>query len=32
VVEGEARGETGEVFYITRVEGSTLRVAKQKPA
>jgi membrane protein implicated in regulation of membrane protease activity len=29
VVEGEARGETGEVFYITRVEGSTLRVAKR---
>jgi membrane protein implicated in regulation of membrane protease activity len=29
VVEGEARGEAGEVFYITRVEGSTLRVAKR---
>lgn len=29
VVDGEARGEAGEVFYITRVEGSTLRVAKR---
>jgi membrane protein implicated in regulation of membrane protease activity len=29
VVEGEARGEAGEVFYITRVEGNTLRVAKR---
>ena len=35
VIEGEPgrdfRGETGEVFYITRVEGSTLRVAKRVP-
>ena len=30
VVEGEFRGETGEVFYIRAVEGSTLHVAKQK--
>jgi len=29
IIEGEARGEAGEVFYITRVEGSTLRVAKR---
>jgi membrane protein implicated in regulation of membrane protease activity len=29
VVDGEARGEAGEVFYITRVEGNTLRVAKR---
>lgn len=29
VIEGEARGEAGEVFYITRVDGSTLRVAKR---
>lgn len=25
-------GESGEVFYITRVDGNTLRVAKRKPA
>jgi membrane protein implicated in regulation of membrane protease activity len=35
VIEGEAgrdfRGEAGEVFYITRVEGSTLRIAKRAP-
>jgi membrane protein implicated in regulation of membrane protease activity len=30
VVDGEARGEAGEVFFITRVDGNTLRVAKQK--
>src|SRR5262245_46678400 len=30
VVEGEFRGEAGEVFYIRAVEGNTLRVAKQK--
>ena len=29
VIEGDARGEAGEVFYITRVDGSTLRVAKR---
>jgi membrane protein implicated in regulation of membrane protease activity len=32
VIEGEARGEAGETFYITRVDGNTLRVAKQKAA
>ena len=26
------RGEAGEVFYITGVDGSTLHVAKRKPA
>jgi membrane protein implicated in regulation of membrane protease activity len=31
VIEGESRGEAGEVFYITAVDGSTLRVAKQQP-
>jgi membrane protein implicated in regulation of membrane protease activity len=30
VVDGDARGEAGEVLYITRVDGNTLRVAKQK--
>lgn len=30
VVEGEFRGEAGEVFYIRAVEGNTLRIAKQK--
>ena len=32
VIEGEFRGETGEVFYIRAVAGNTLRVAKQQPA
>jgi membrane protein implicated in regulation of membrane protease activity len=32
VVEGEFRGEAGEVFYIRSVDGNTLRVAKQKAA
>jgi membrane protein implicated in regulation of membrane protease activity len=32
IVEGEFRGETGEVFYIRAVEGNTLHVAKHKPA
>jgi membrane protein implicated in regulation of membrane protease activity len=32
VVEGDFRGESGEVFYIRSVAGNTLRVAKQKPA
>jgi membrane protein implicated in regulation of membrane protease activity len=32
IVEGEFRGEAGEVFYIRAVEGNTLRVAKHKPA
>ncbi len=36
VIEGEPGrdfgGESGEVFFITRVEGNTLRVAKRKPA
>ena len=30
IVEGEFRGEAGEVFYIRAVEGNTLRVAKQR--
>lgn len=32
IVEGEFRGETGEVFYIRAVAGNTLRIAKHKPA
>jgi membrane protein implicated in regulation of membrane protease activity len=32
VVDGEFRGEAGEVFYIRSVSGNTLHVAKQKPA
>jgi membrane protein implicated in regulation of membrane protease activity len=32
IVEGESRGEAGEVFYIRAVSGNTLHVAKQKPA
>jgi len=32
VIEGEARGEAGEIFYITRIDGNTLRVAKHTPA
>jgi membrane protein implicated in regulation of membrane protease activity len=32
VVEGEFRGEAGEVFYIRSVAGNTLRVAKEKAA
>ena len=32
IVEGEFRGEAGEVFYIRAVAGNTLRVAKQKTA
>lgn len=32
IVEGEFRGEAGEVFYIRAVAGNTLRVAKQKAA
>jgi membrane protein implicated in regulation of membrane protease activity len=32
IVEGEFRGETGEVFYIRAIAGNTLRVAKQKAA
>ena len=32
VVEGEFRGEAGEIFYIRAVAGNTLRVAKQKTA
>jgi membrane protein implicated in regulation of membrane protease activity len=32
VIEGEARGEAGEIFYITRIDGNTLRVAKHRPA
>ena len=36
VIDGELGrdfgGESGEVFYITRIDGSTLRVAKRKPA
>jgi membrane protein implicated in regulation of membrane protease activity len=32
VIDGQFRGETGEVFYIRSVSGNTLHVAKQKPA
>jgi membrane protein implicated in regulation of membrane protease activity len=32
VVDGEFRGEAGEVFYIRSVSGSTLHVAKERPA
>ena len=32
IVDGEFGGEAGEVFYIRSVRGSTLHVAKQKPA
>lgn len=32
IIEGEFRGEAGEVFYIRAVAGNTLRVAKQKAA
>ncbi len=32
VIEGECRGETGEVLYVTAVDGSRLRVAKQRAA
>jgi membrane protein implicated in regulation of membrane protease activity len=32
VVDGEFRGEAGEVFYIRSVSGNTLRVAKRKAA
>jgi membrane protein implicated in regulation of membrane protease activity len=32
IVDGEARGEQGEVFYIRTVDGNTLRVAKERPA
>jgi membrane protein implicated in regulation of membrane protease activity len=31
-VEGEVRGERGELLFIRRVDGSTLLVAKQKSA
>lgn len=31
-VEGEVRGEPGELLFIRAVDGSTLRVSKQKPA
>jgi membrane protein implicated in regulation of membrane protease activity len=32
IVEGEFRGEAGEVFYIRAIAGNTLRVAKQNAA
>jgi membrane protein implicated in regulation of membrane protease activity len=32
VVEGDFRGEAGEVFYIRAAEGNTLRVGKHKAA
>ena len=32
IVDGEVRGEAGEVFYIRSVSGNTLHVAKEKPA
>jgi membrane protein implicated in regulation of membrane protease activity len=30
-VEGDCRGEVGEILYIVAVEGSMLRVAKSRP-
>jgi membrane protein implicated in regulation of membrane protease activity len=30
IIEGDFRGESGEVFYIRAIDGNTLRVAKQK--
>jgi membrane protein implicated in regulation of membrane protease activity len=32
VVDGEFRGEAGEVFYIRSVSGNTLHIAKERPA
>ena len=32
IVEGDFRGESGEVFYIRAAEGNTLRVAKRNAA
>ena len=32
IVDGEFRGEAGEVFYIQAVDGNLLRVAKRKAA
>jgi membrane protein implicated in regulation of membrane protease activity len=31
-IDGDCRGEPGEVFHIVAVEGSLLRVAKHRPA
>jgi membrane protein implicated in regulation of membrane protease activity len=31
-VAGEAAGEPGEIFYITSVDGNTLKVSKTRPA
>jgi membrane protein implicated in regulation of membrane protease activity len=31
-VEGDCRGEAGEILYIVAVEGNTLRVTKSRPA
>jgi membrane protein implicated in regulation of membrane protease activity len=31
-VAGGAAGETGEIFYITSVDGNTLKVSKTRPA
>jgi membrane protein implicated in regulation of membrane protease activity len=31
-IDGECRGEPGEILYITAVEGSLLRIAKTRPA
>jgi membrane protein implicated in regulation of membrane protease activity len=30
IIEGDFRGESGEVFYIRAIDGNTLRVAKNK--
>lgn len=32
IVDGDFRGESGEVFYIRSVSGNTLHIARQKPA
>jgi membrane protein implicated in regulation of membrane protease activity len=31
-IAGDASGEPGEIFYITSVDGSTLKVSKTRPA
>jgi membrane protein implicated in regulation of membrane protease activity len=31
-VEGDCRGEPGEILYITAIEGNLLRVGKSRPA
>ncbi len=31
-ISGDASGEPGEIFYVTSVDGSTLKVSKTRPA